>query len=158
MSSVRKPPRVVVDTNLFVSGLIVKRGLPYQLLNHWRQGSFTLLISEEQREEIAIVLDRPAIAHRYDITREERAELLWLIDALAVKVTSRHPLPLTVRDAKDEMILASALGGRAEYLVTGDDDLLVLSEAAEIGSLRILRVREFIQQLETGYSPNPAGG
>jgi predicted nucleic acid-binding protein len=83
MSSARKPLRVVVDTNLFVSGLIVKLGLPYQLLNHWRQGSFTLLISEEQREEIAIVLDRPAIAHQYDITREERAELLWLIDALA---------------------------------------------------------------------------
>jgi predicted nucleic acid-binding protein len=70
---------VVVDTNLFVSGLIVKRGLPYQLLNHWRQGSFTLLISEEQREEIAIVLDRPAITHQYDITREERAELLCLL-------------------------------------------------------------------------------
>jgi predicted nucleic acid-binding protein len=62
-------------------------------------------------------------------------------------------LPLTVRDAKDEMILASALGGRAEYLVTGDEDLLVLNEAAEIGSLRILRVREFVQQLEIGDGP-----
>ena len=51
------------------------------------------------------------------------------------------------------MILASALGGRADYLVTGDEDLLVLSEAAEIGSLRILRVREFVQQIETGYGP-----
>jgi len=59
MTSARKPPRVVVDTNLFVSGLIVKRGIPHQLLSHWRRGSFTLLISEEQREEIGAVLDRP---------------------------------------------------------------------------------------------------
>jgi putative PIN family toxin of toxin-antitoxin system len=145
----KRPPRVVVDTNLFVSGLIVKRGLPYQLLNSWRQGSFTLLISEEQREEIAVVLDRPAIAQRYGIAVEERAALLWLIDAIAVRVSSSHPLPLTVRDAKDEMILASALGGRADYLVTGDEDLLVLSGSAEIGSLGILRAREFVELLET---------
>jgi putative PIN family toxin of toxin-antitoxin system len=76
MSSVRRLPRVVVDTNLFVSGLIAKRGLPHQLLDRWRKGSFVLLISEEQREEIKIVLDRPAIAERYGITPEERAELL----------------------------------------------------------------------------------
>jgi hypothetical protein len=148
MVGVRQPPRVVVDTNLFVSGLIVKRGLPHRLLNYWRQGSFTLLISEEQRDEIEVVLHRPAIVERYGVTPGERADLLWLIDAVAVRVASRHPLPLVVRDAKDEMILASALGGRADYLVTGDEDLLVLSGAAEIGSLRILRAREFVDVLE----------
>lgn len=145
MTSARKPPRVVVDTNLFVSGLIVKRGIPHQLLSHWRRGSFTLLISEEQREEIAAVLDRPAIAERYGITPEERAELLHLIDTRAIKVTGSRHLPLSVRDPKDEMILASALGGEADYLVTGDEDLLVLSDSSDIGSLRILRVREFVQ-------------
>jgi predicted nucleic acid-binding protein len=51
------------------------------------------------------------------------------------------------------MILASALGGHADFLVTGDEDLLVLDEAAEIGSLRILRVREFVQQLDIGDGP-----
>jgi putative PIN family toxin of toxin-antitoxin system len=149
MSSVSRPPRVVVDTNLFVSGLIVKRGLPHRLLSHWRHGSFTLLISEEQREEIQIVLHRPVIVERYGITPEERAELLWLIDAIAVRVGSHQPLPLTVRDAKDEIILASALGGRADFLVTGDEDLLVLSGSAEIGPLRILRARELVELLET---------
>jgi hypothetical protein len=39
---------------------------------------------------------------RYGVTPEERAELLWLLDAVAIRVASRHPLPLVVRDAKDE--------------------------------------------------------
>jgi len=52
-----------------------------------------------------------------------------------------------VRDAKDEVILAPALGGRADYLVTGDEDLLVLRGSAEIGSLRILRARELVELL-----------
>jgi predicted nucleic acid-binding protein len=62
--------------------VIVKRGLPSAILNHIRQGSITLVISEEQREEIAEVLDRPAIAERYGIPPEERTDLLALVDSV----------------------------------------------------------------------------
>lgn len=51
---------------------------------------------------------------------------------------------MDVRDPKDVMILASALSGRAHYIVTGDDDLLSLDGAPALGALRIVTVRDFL--------------
>jgi predicted nucleic acid-binding protein len=70
-----------------------------------------------------------------------------LLDALAVPVTPRRRLPVHIRDPKDERVLAAALGGRADYLVTGDDDLLVLNGDPRIRTLKIVTVREFLDLL-----------
>jgi len=140
----RKLPKAVVDTNLFVSGLISRHGLPYQLFQHWRKGAFVLLICQAQRNEIAEVLSRPKIAEKYGISPEDQAAILRLLDTAAVKTGLRRRLPVRVRDPKDEMILSSALCGKADYLVTGDDDLLVLRNETGLGGLLILTAREFL--------------
>jgi predicted nucleic acid-binding protein len=54
---------------------------------------------------------------------------------------------LAVRDSKDEPILASGLGGRADYLVTGDKDQLVLAGDPGLGTLKIVTVTEFLAVL-----------
>ena len=147
MGSEPRLPRVVIDTNLFVSGTISPRGLPNQLLQAWLKGAFTLLISAEQRVEVQEVLSRPEIARRYNLSEEARAQLLFLIDTLALQAPLRQRLPIHVRDPKDDHLLAASLGGKADYLVTGDEDLLTLDRDPKLPNLRILAVRPFLDLL-----------
>jgi len=70
-----------------------------------------------------------------------------LIETLAIQAPEKRQLPVEVRDPKDEMILASALGGKADYLVTGDDDILVLQDDARLGKLQIVTARAFLNLL-----------
>jgi putative PIN family toxin of toxin-antitoxin system len=146
MAGDNKSHRVLVDSNIFVSGLITARGNPFLLLEALRAGQFTLLISDAQRAELADVLSRPRLAERFGLTTEARDAILTLIDTIGLRV-SPPSLSVNVRDPKDQVILASAVGGQAEYPVTGDDDLLVLDGAPALGSLRILTPREFLQIL-----------
>jgi putative PIN family toxin of toxin-antitoxin system len=130
-----------------VSGAINPRGLPNQLLQAWLKGAFTLLISAEQHAEVQEVLSRPKIARRYNLSEESRAHLLFLIDNLALQVPLRHRLPIHVRDPKDDHLLAASLGGKADYLVTDDEDLLTLDRDPKLPNLRIIAVRPFLDLL-----------
>ncbi|MCL5946824.1 MAG: putative toxin-antitoxin system toxin component, PIN family [Chloroflexi bacterium] len=153
MHGARTPIKAVVDTNLFISGMILKRGRPFALLEAWRARWFILLIGDQQRDELAAVLQRAKLRERYDLPPEDVALLLRLVDAAAVRVPLSRRLPVSVRDAKDEMILASALGGQAGYLVTGDSDLLILRNNPHLGDLKIVTVAEFLAVLATMRPP-----
>lgn len=147
MSSPRPQSRAVVDHNLFVSGLISKLGQPHQLIDQFRNGSFTLVISDQLRAELEEVLGRGKFATKYGLTEEERAGFLLLVDTTALFVTPRDRLPVHVRDPKDDIVLATALGGSAEYVVTGDRDIRELSGDPRLGNLKIVTVREFLEVL-----------
>src|SRR3712207_5464687 len=118
--------RVAVDTNLFVSGTILKRGNPFALLERWRVQAFDLLLSDRQHAELTDVFGRPHIVQGYRLTSAELSEHFAGLDR-ATRVRPSPTVPVQLRDAKDEHIFAAALGGAADYLVTGDDDLLVLA-------------------------------
>jgi putative PIN family toxin of toxin-antitoxin system len=137
-------PHVVVDTNLFVSGIILKRGFPYELLALWRNGGYVLLMSDSQYLEIEDLLARPMIVGKYGVSANERTGFLQLIQTAATRVEPAPALPLEIRDPKDIVILASALGGNADFLVTGDDDLLALAGDARLGHLQIITARAFL--------------
>ncbi len=140
------PASAVVDTNLIVSGLILKRGRPYELVEALRRGAFHPVLSEPLRVQYGRVLVRPKFAQRYGITPEEVASFLFLVDSSVRQIAPSRRLPVPVRDKNDEIVLATALG-RAEYLVTGDNDLLELRDDPRIGKLKIVTVREFLEAL-----------
>lgn len=108
-----------------------------------------MLMASPQREELERVLKRPAFALRYGFTEERIADVLLLVDALALRVPVRRRLPAHVRDRKDDHILAAALGGRADYLVTGDQDILSLDGNPRLKSLKIATAAEFLRALST---------
>lgn len=155
MSKARRPkqPEVVVDTNLFVSGTILKRGLPFTLLEAWSEQRFILLLSEDQFSEIRDVLNRPEIVNKYHLSEDERRDLFSLMATFTKPVRPLLTLAVRVRDIKDEKILAAAIGGKAEYLITGDDDLLVLRDDPLIGNLKIVTAREFLDILAAESYP-----
>lgn len=156
MRKPREGPSAVVDTTLFVSGLIVNRGHPYALVEAVRRGEFTPAVSEALYQEYERVLPRRKFAETYGLAPEEVAAFLFLIGTSARRVTPRRRLPVKVRDATDEKVLAAGLGlvrtlgGETAYLVTGDNDLLELRDHPKLKGLQIVTVREFLELLRRG--------
>jgi putative PIN family toxin of toxin-antitoxin system len=141
-----KPPRVVLDTNLIVSGVISPRSTPNRLLRLWQQGSILLLTSSEFLSEVENVLHRDYVKQRYQLPQEEIQELLTSLREATERVTPLDSLPLHSRDPKDDKLLALALGGNADYLITGDQDLLVLNDNPGLENLRIITAAVFLQE------------
>jgi putative PIN family toxin of toxin-antitoxin system len=138
--------RVVLDTNIYISGVILRRGSSYAILEAWRGGQFQLLTSSAQRAELDETLHRPKFTTRYELIPPDIAALLAEIDLRAELIASSS-LNFTVRDPDDTPILASAVAGNAEFLVTGDNDLLVLAEDPRISPLRIVTPSDFLARL-----------
>lgn len=130
-------PRSVVDSNIFVSATISPVGLPRKLLTAWFEQRFRLLLSDRQRAELMDVFARPSLARRFRVLPQDLERLVLDLDA-AERVDLLPVLPVSVRDPKDEHILAAALAGESDYLVTGDQDLLVLAGDPRLGSLQIV--------------------
>src|SRR6266536_660460 len=98
-------PKAVVDTNVFVSGVILTRGVPFAVLEAWRRGLFVLVTSSALFQELATVLNRPRIKARYGLTDGSIADVLALVRSTSVLVAPSAQLPVAVRDAKDERVL-----------------------------------------------------
>ncbi|MGL4514396.1 MAG: putative toxin-antitoxin system toxin component, PIN family [Lacipirellulaceae bacterium] len=109
--------RVVLDTNVIVSGLLSPGHPPASLLDWFDRGLLVLVTSAEQVDELRDVLARPRIATR--LTAGVAARFL---DNLASKADLCGPLPLVTAspDPKDDFLLATALAGNAALIVTGD--------------------------------------
>lgn len=137
--------KVVVDTNLLISSAILSKSLPDKLIKAWLKDSFTLLISREQLEEIKEVSQREKVK-KYPLFTKRIVELLENIEFVAqlIEPLSNKDLPLHGRDPEDDFMLASGLGGDVDYLVTGDEDLLVLNGNPALGKLKIITVKEFL--------------
>ncbi|BBL77552.1 putative toxin-antitoxin system toxin component, PIN family [Methylomagnum ishizawai] len=131
--------RVVLDTNVLVSALLVESSLPAKLVTHWRQGRFTLITAVPQLEELARVTRYPKIRARLKPALAGR-----LVNDLREVAVMVEALPLidASPDPYDNYLLSIASGGEADYLVTGDKpDLLALGH---YGRTRIVSVRDFI--------------
>ncbi len=147
------PVSAVVDTNLIVSAFLTRRGPPHALLQALYAGAFRLLLSDPLQDEYARVLARPRLVQRFALSADEVGAFFRFLAHRAQPVTLRGTLPLAVCDTKDEHVLATALEGSADNLVTGDEDLLVLAGDEQLGSLRIVTVRAFLDLLE-GNQPD----
>ncbi len=145
-------PRVVLDTNVLVSGTILPVGTASKILETWRQNAFELLTSHAQVAELIDVLERPKFAQRYNVGTTEIAALVRRIEVAAVTLESLDPPAIELRDPDDAIILASAMTGNARYLVTGDDDLLSVRNDPRLPPLEIVRPAEFLDRLLVGAS------
>jgi putative PIN family toxin of toxin-antitoxin system len=114
--------RYVFDTNVIVSALLFENSKPDQALRY-ALANGKVLVSLELLEELNEVLGRKKF-NRY-LTSEEREEILAALVERAVLVEIIEKVQ-ECRDPKDDKVLELALNGEANYIITGDRDLLVL--------------------------------
>ena len=144
------PVKAVLDTNVLVSGLIGAEGAPRRILDAWLADQFVLVTCLYLAEELVHVLSYPRIAKRVHLGEQELATILAAVLDKA-EVTSGHlKLPGVSRDPKDDAVVACAQEGAADYIVSGDQDLLVLGAYQGI---RILTPRQFAELLTSLFNP-----
>lgn len=141
--------RIVVDTNLVISAALIPQSLPDKLIKSWLQDFFDLITSKEQLAEIKDAAKKEKLKS-YPLFLNRIAELLQNLEFAAelVKPVSEADLVIRSRDTKDNYILATSLGGKADYLVTGDEDLLVLNSDPSLEILKIVTVKQFLIEIK----------
>jgi len=140
-------PRAVIDTNLFVRGLL-KGPVTMPLMQAWKEHRFKLVTSEKLMAELFEVLARPKF-NRY-FTKDDARELGELIYEQAEIVEPTVHVALC-RDPKDDIFLDVAIAGKVHYLVTGDDDLkgdqALKTKMRDEYGVQIMGVPEFLSVL-----------
>jgi uncharacterized protein len=97
-------------------------------------------------EEVVAVMRRPKLRRRYDITESDVAELVVLLSLALPTVEYETP----VRDPKDAPVIAAALSGNADVIVTGDDDLLAdagLRAWLDERGVEVIKATELLRRL-----------
>jgi len=116
--------RIVLDTNVWISGFIIPGSKSSDLAMALIQGRHEGIISNYILGEIERTLSSRRLAFRYQLRREETISFLL---SLQTRLEIVEPVEVTfeIRDPHDLPILGTALAGQASHLVTGDRDLLV---------------------------------
>lgn len=136
--------RVVLDTSVLVSGFLSRTSPPGNLLLLWTYDYYELLISEHILDEFARTLAKPFFRQRLTPDAVSAAVALLRREArlisptLSIQGVATHP--------EDDLILATAVAGRANYLVTGDAKLLRLETFEDV---RLRSPRQFLEILRT---------
>jgi len=122
--------RVVLDTNVLLSGIAYPASIPGKIMAAWRFGSVDVVLSEFILDELRRVLPRLANRHALSV-----AEIEDLVDILSIQAEIVEPLPShepELRDENDQPVLGTLLAAQraqgVDYLVTGDKDLLVMGD------------------------------
>jgi uncharacterized protein len=135
-------PRVAVDTNIILSALVFG-GRVSRLRFAWQEGRFTPLVSKVTTTELIRVLAYP----KFKLTPPEQEDLLsdYLLFCETVAMPNCLPITPECRDPLDVPFLLLALVGEADYLVTGDRDLLSLKDSF---SCPIVTIEDFLAGIE----------
>ncbi len=126
---------VVIDTNIWISYLL--GSLLHDLDEKILSKEITIVVSEEMLKELSEVSSRPKFKDIF--TAKRIKELLSLLDSYAIVVSPSQKVDIC-RDKKDNFLLEVALEGKGDYLITGDEDLLVLKT---FHSAKIIRPKDF---------------
>lgn len=131
--------RVIADTNVLISALLVGMSLPAHMMALWREGRFDLLTATEQLDELMRVTRYPKIRRR--LAPALAGRLINELRDVAI-IVADLPTVAACADPDDNYLLAMASAGAADFLVTGDKaDLLSM---CRYEGTKIATVRDFL--------------
>ena len=135
-------PRIVVDTNVLLSGIFFEKGNEAQVLQLVLEDRVGLLASLETLEELRETLTRP----KFHLSPSQSLAIFQVMLGKSRVILKINEAEVRCRDRNDQKFLDCAHAGRADYLVTGDPDL---PDLRQVGRTRILRVAGLIRELKT---------
>lgn len=147
MKGSKGQPRLVIDTNVFVSGLISPSGFPAKILKTVRENRAVHLVSDPIVEEYLRVLRYPRIRKFKNVTDTFLAEIATYLAYEAERIELISTITLSP-DPDDDVFLATAVDGRANLIISGDRaDMLTLGK---VRNIPVVTAREAMQQLGSG--------
>ena len=134
-----EPERIVADTNLLVSRLLLPQSLPAQAVRK-AVDEGQLVVSDATLGELADVLSRA----KFDpyVSLEDRQDFIRVLNRVAERIIVTAPIK-ACRDPKDDKFLEVALNGEANLILTGDRDLLALHPFRGVD---ILSPRDYLER------------
>ena len=132
--------KATLDTNILISAL-GWRGNPKQVFDKIVNGEVELVISNEQFNELSEAIEYP----KFQFTQQQKDRFKSLVLELSNFVKPLERIDAVKKDPDDNMVLEAAVAGNAEYIVSGDSDLLKLKE---FRGIKIRTPRKFLE--ETG--------
>jgi uncharacterized protein len=131
--------RFVVDNNILVSALLVKNSAPFQVIGKLeKQG--VILYSEATLLELNQILNRKKFIKYFTV--EEKQEFVFKLLEKSELVEIEESISIC-RDPKDDKFLELAFSGKADFIITGDQDLLVLNPFRNI---EIITASDFLSR------------
>jgi putative PIN family toxin of toxin-antitoxin system len=140
--------RVVFDTNLIVSGMLWS-GSPHKVLQLAIEQRVIAITSEGLVEELRDVLKRKKFEKYLERLQKTPEMLVMAYLDYATVVEPSQLADEKIRDADDVKVLEVAIGGKASYIVSGDDDLLSLRNYAGIAIITARQLLDFIHPNDT---------
>ena len=128
--------KVVLDSNIFISSFYWK-GNPRKVFDRITNNLDELYITDGILSEIATVMSYK----KFDNTKQEIEEYIDIIESYAIKVFPKNKMEEVSRDKDDNKILQCGLEGNVDFIITVDNDLLVLKEYRNI---KIVKPSEYL--------------
>ena len=133
-----KPTKVVIDTNVFVSGIFFS-GPPYRILKAWHDGRIRIAVTEEILEEYCRVIEILSV-------KFENIDIGYILKLLLIEaelVPSYSFNESICEDPDDDKFLACAVAARSKYIISGDNHLLKICQFL---NTTIVTPRHFLEQ------------
>jgi putative PIN family toxin of toxin-antitoxin system len=130
--------KLVIDSNIFVSSFFWK-GNPRRVFDRVTNGFDELYITDEILNEVSTVMARK----KFDTNETEIKEYVEIIESYSVKVFYKNETEKISRDKDDNKILQCGLEGNVDFIITGDNDLLVLKG---LKNIKIVNPREYLEK------------
>lgn len=137
--------RAVLDTNVFISGIFGKDSLSAELQNLWMNQEFELVTSIEIIKEVSRVLQYPRIKQRFHPKEETLKRFFRLIFRKAIITKDIYKTDKITDDPSDNIFLACALEGKADYIVSRDPHLRNLKQ---FHGIKIIDVTSFLERIK----------
>lgn len=134
--------RAVLDTNVLISLAFARRGVATTVRELLAEDAFTLVTSADLLTELYRVLHYPRIRQRFHPTEEDILEFIGILLERALVVPGRYQVQRIERDPTDDMFLAAALEGQADFIVSRDPHLLNLKH---FHAIQIVDVPAFLR-------------
>jgi putative PIN family toxin of toxin-antitoxin system len=132
--------KIVIDSNIFVSSFFWG-GNPRKVFDRVTNGLDELYITDDILDEINGVMSR----EKFDLEKQKIEEYKNVIEHFSIKLFPDENVENISRDIEDNKILKCGLEGNVEYIITGDNDLLVIEKYRNI---KIVNPKDYLEIVE----------
>lgn len=138
--------RVVIDTNVLISGIIQRSGFPFKVVKLWEDEAIVLITSAATIEEAERVLNYPKIRERYKLTGDDINRSVTNLFRYSVIADDPPEINVIKEDPADNKILSTAIAGKADFIISGDAHLLKLLNFKGIEIVTSRRFWEIVEK------------